>query len=71
MIIVERLPLFVIMISAALISAIIALRAYRARRNVARASAFSMMALSGTLWMACAALDTFSTNLIWKDFFGS
>ena len=63
----ERGPYVLLMLIAASISGVIALRAYQSRRKVTRAASFAMMAACSSLWMLFATLDTISTQLWLKE----
>ena len=63
----ERLPYIVLLITATVACGAIAFRAYKARRKVARANSFTLMAVGGSFWMLLILLDLLSTNLFWKQ----
>ncbi len=62
-----RLPYVSLILLSALICAGMALRAYRSRRSVARALAFSWMAIFCAVWMILVALDNLIFNLAWRQ----
>jgi diguanylate cyclase (GGDEF)-like protein/PAS domain S-box-containing protein len=62
-----RLVYIVLVVLAGAVSASIALRAYRARSQVARAGPFALMALSGACWMLLVALDNLLAGLFWNQ----
>jgi hypothetical protein len=63
----DRLPYILIMSAAVLICASIAVRAFQARRKIARAASFSMMALFGAFWMLMVLFDITANSLAWKE----
>ena len=55
------------MLFSALASGLIAMRAYRSRRRVARALSISTMALCGSLWMILVTLESLLSSLTWRE----
>jgi diguanylate cyclase (GGDEF)-like protein len=63
----NRLPMNLLMVFAALISLAVAVGAYRSRSKVSRAGSFAVMAISGAAWMMGTVFDDLATSLFWKE----